>query len=182
MMTNGSAFRLAFTGIAAFAALALHGGAQAGAGSSGAKTTTISAINIANTADLDFGTMLPSLAGGTVTLDAQTGLRISAGVVLAGGTVSTGKFIGAATPGRVVTITASPSPSITLNRVGGGATMTINQVRMSVDGGTPQPFGPNITVGPSGAILFSVGGRLNVGANQQEGVYLASFSVTMDYQ
>lgn len=181
-MTRGSAFRLHLTGLAALASLSPCTGAYAASGSSNTKTTTISAINIANTADLDFGTMLPGFAGGTVTVDAQTGARTSVGIVLAGGTVSTGKFIGAATAGRVVTVSSASSPAITLSRVGGGATMTINQLRISVDGGGAQPFGPNHTVGASGAILFSLGGRLNVAANQQEGVYIGSFSLTMDYQ
>ena len=176
-------FRLDSLALAALLSLAWTHGASA-AGSPGSATAkTLSAIGIARTADLDFGIVIPSAAAGTVSINAQTGTRTSAGgVTPVGGTVSTGNFIGAATAGRVVTLALTPSPSIVLNRVGGGASMTVNQLRVSVDGAAPQPFGPNHTIGPSGAILFQVGGRLNIGANQLEGSYEATFSLTMDYQ
>ncbi len=155
--------------------------AAGGNGTVGAKT--ISAIAIAQTADLDFGIIIPTSLPGTVTVDAQTSGRTSSGgAIIAGGTVSAAKFLGAATAGTVVTFSINPTPAITLNRVGGGATMTINQLRLSKDGGAQSPFGPNHTMGLTGAVFLGIGGRLNVGPNQTEGVYTASFTVTMDYQ
>ncbi len=182
-MTNLPSLRLALKGLAAFGLVAAGGPVLAANGTGTTKVVTISPLNIAKTADLDFGYIIPATTASTVTVDAQTGVRASAGgAVLAGGPVSTGDFIVAANAGRVVTISLSPAPNITLNRVGGGATMTINQVRVSRDGGAPAPFGPNVTIGASGALLLKVGGRLNVNANQLEGVYTAAIALTVDYQ
>ncbi len=181
-MTNASAFRLAFFGFAALAALVLHSAAHAANASGNGTAKTISPLSIARTADLDFGILIPTATGGTVAIDAQTSARTASGVIPAGGSVSAGQFIGAATPAAVVTFTLAPSPSMTLNRIGGGASMTVNQLRLSRDGGTSQPFGPNHTMNASGAVLLGVGGRLNVGPNQMEGVYEAIFTLTMDYQ
>jgi Domain of unknown function (DUF4402) len=179
-MTKLSAFHLTLAGFAVSLSMSQ---AHAGTGTGTVKVTTIGPLNLAKTADLDFGYIIPSAAAGTVVLDAQTAARSSTGgVVLAGGPVSTGNFVIAANAGRVVSIVLNPAPSITLNRVGGGATMTINQVRVSRDGGAPAPFGPNATIGTSGALFLKIGGRLNINANQLEGVYTSTFSVTVDYQ
>ena len=141
---------------------------------------TIKPLNIINTAPLDFGSIIPAPAGGTVVINAQTGARTSTVVTLAGGPFSRARFVAAGTPLRVVTLSVNPSPAITITN--GVSTMTINQLRVSADGGGPQPFGPNHTLNATGVINFDIGGRLNVGANQAPGLYTGTFTLTMDYQ
>jgi hypothetical protein len=182
-MTNASALRLAFFGFVALGAMAA-GSAARGANSTGtARVVTISPLGIARTADMDFGYIIPSATAGTVTVNAQTAARTSTGgVTLSGGPVSTANFLGAANAGSVVTLSLTPSPNLTLSRIGGGATMIINQIRVSKDGAAPTPLGPNATIASNGAIFLRFGGRLNVGANQMEGVYAATLTLTMNYQ
>lgn len=159
-------------------AAAIAAPAHAGSGPGTAKTFVLGPVAMLNTAPLDFGNIIP-VGGGTVTVDAQTGVRTSTGVVLAGGTVSNAQFIATGTPNQTVTITLSPLPIVITS---GANSMSINQVRVSVNGGGPQPVGPNANLGPIGVINYAVGGRLNVGATQAPGTYTGSFSLTMDYQ
>lgn len=145
-----------------------------------AKVVTIKALNIINTAPLDFGAIIPAAAAGTVSINAQTGARTQTVVTPVGAPFSRARFVAAGTPFRVVTLSLSPSPTITISN--GASTMTINQLRVSANGGPPQPFGPNHTLDAIGVINFDIGGRLNVGANQAIGTYTGTFTLTMNYQ
>ena len=158
------------------------GTAWAAAGDSVARVAILGPNTLVNTAALDFGDLYASGVAGTISLNAQTGaLTVGGGATAAGGSVSTGKFTGTGTAGRVVTLSLAPLPTITLTNPE-GETMTINQIRVSVDGGSPQPFGPNHTIPANGVLTFSVGGRLNVLANQAEGLYTGTIVMTMNYQ
>lgn len=160
---------------AAFAA----GQAQAANQSGVAKTVLLGPASMVNTAPLDFGNIIPG-PGGTVTINAQTQAVTYVGAVSAGGgTISTAKFVATGTPNRTVTLSLSPSPIVLTS---GANSMTVNQIRISVNGGGPQPLGPNPNLGPLGVINFAIGGRLNVAANQPAGSYTGSFSLTMNYQ
>jgi hypothetical protein len=162
------------------AVLFVSAGSQAAAQTGTVGVVTIKPTNILNVDPLDFGLIIPGVAAGTVTLNAQTGARTGTVVTLAGATFSRARFVGAGTPLRVVTLTLSPSPTITISN--GVNSMTINQLRVSANGGGPQPFGPNHTLNAIGVIDFRIGGRLNVGANQASGLYTSTFTLTMDYQ
>ena len=171
-------FLLRLGAFAGLLAVAHVSPAFAGVGTGTVRTSVLGPVAMLNTAPLDFGGIIP-VGGGTVTINAQTGARTSTGVVLAGGTPSNARFISTGTPNRVVTIALSPSPIVITN---GAASMSINQLRVSVNGGGQQPFGPNANLGPLGVINYHIGGRLNVAPNQAPGQYTGSFSLTMDYQ
>jgi Domain of unknown function (DUF4402) len=158
------------------ASASAHGATQSGV----TKVITIKPTNILNVTPLDFGSIIPATGAGTVTINAQTGVRTSTVVTLAGGPFSRARFVAAGTPLRVVTLSLSPSPTITITN--GANTMTINQLRVSANGGGPQPLGPNHTLDSIGVITFDISGRLNVGANQASGLYSGTFTLTMDYQ
>jgi hypothetical protein len=66
-----------------------------------------------------------------------------------------------------------PASAITLNRVGGGGTMTVSN--WTLDGK------PNRKVPLNNAFNFSVGATLNVGAGQADGIYTGTFAVTVQY-
>lgn len=131
-----------------------------------------------NTSPLDFGGIIPG-GGGTVFINAQTGARTATGVVVMPTSFSRARFVGTGTRERVVTFDLDPTPIIISN---GSATMRIDQIRLSINNTAPQPVGPNANTGSQGIVTFGIGGRLNVAANQAEGVYTGSFTVTMDYQ
>jgi hypothetical protein len=173
---RGHVLRAALFSGALLASTSAFAAAQTGVG----RVVAIRPTNILNTAPLNFGSIIPAATAGTVTINAQTGIRTRTVVTLAGGAFSRANFVAAGTPLRVVTLTLSPSPAITISN--GAATMTINQLRVSANGGTPQPFGPNHTLNAIGVLTFNIGGRLNVGANQAAGLYTGSFTLTMDYQ
>jgi Domain of unknown function (DUF4402) len=152
--------------------------AAAGSQSGSAKTAVLGPVAMLNTAPLDFGGLIPN-GGGQVFINAQTAARTATGVILSGGNPRNARFIATGTANQVVTLTLSPSPIVITN---GAASMSINQIRVSVNGGGPQPLGPNHNLGPLGVINFAIGGRLIVAANQAEGQYTGTFSLTMDYQ
>jgi Domain of unknown function (DUF4402) len=154
--------------------------AQNGVGQTKAQLSA--AIILTKSSDLFFGDIAVG-TGGTVTINAQTGAVTTAGgIVSVTATTSRARFTAIGTQGRVITMSLSPAPNITLNRVGGGATMTVNQLRRSINGGTAGPMGPNFTLPSNGTADIAIGGRLNVGANQMQGVYTGTFTLTVNYQ
>ena len=173
---GGQIARAALIGAAALISIPVDAATQSGV----IRVLTIKPLNIINTAPLDFGSIIPAAAAGTVIINAQTGVRTRTVVTLAGGPFSRARFVAAGTPFRVVTLSINPSPTITISN--GTSTMTINQLRVSANGGGPQPFGPNHALNAIGVINFDIGARLNVGANQAPGRYTGSFTLTMDYQ
>ncbi len=174
----GTWFSWNTVGAAALIVATVAGPAYAGTGSGTLKTTVLGAVAMVNATPLDFGGIIPA-AGGTVTVNAQTGNRTSTGVVLAGGTVSHARFVATGTPNRVVSLSLNPSPIVIVN---GANSMSVNQLRVSINGGGPQPLGPNANLGPLGVINYAIGGRLTVASNQADGLYTGTFTLTMDYQ
>ena len=149
----------------------------------GSSSATIApTISLNKTRDLDFGRLIPSAANGRVTINARTGVRTgSASVTLIGSDNNSALFTGIGTPNQGVTISIS-SNNITLNRVGGGATMRVRRFRVSAEGGGQRTLPRNYNIPADGTIDFAIGGRLRVGANQAEGVYVGSFDITLEYQ
>ncbi len=174
----GTWFSWSAAGSAALIAAAVAGPVQAGTGPGTLKTIVLGPVAMINVTPLDFGGIIAA-AGGTVTVNAQTGTRTSTGVVLAGGTVSNARFVATGTPNRVVSLSLNPSPITIVN---GANSMTVNQLRVSINGGGPQPFGPNANLGPLGVINYAIGGRLTVSGTQADGLYTGTFTLTMDYQ
>jgi Domain of unknown function (DUF4402) len=182
MMTSASVFRLALCGFAALAALAVHEGARAANAVGTVGGVVLGPNSIVKIEDLDFGSLIASPVAGTATIDAQTGARtLAGGVTDAGGAFRRAEFEASGSPNRVISLSISPTPSIAITN-DTGQTMTINQIRVSVNGGTPQPLGPNHTIGSNGIISFDIGGRLNIAANQAEGTYSGTFTLTSNYQ
>jgi len=154
--------------------------AQAQAVSGVVNVKLIGPNTISETKQLDFGTILRPTAAGTLTMQAQTGvLTPSASITLAGGTPQRGQFVGYGTPLALVVITSSAS--ITLTRSGGTETMTINTLRKSVNGGAQINVPGVVTLSTGGDFTMDIGGRLNVGANQAEGTYNGTYTVTANY-
>lgn len=148
--------------------------AEAATTTGGGEATIVTPLSLVNTAPLSFGNIIPSASAGTVTIDAFTEARtFTGGVTLAGGTVSAAKFQGLTSPPSHLKIDI-PNGSITLSRVGGGATMTASNFELNGD--------KNDWVAANTLFDFQVGARLNVGANQMAGTYVGTFNVTVTYR
>ena len=154
-------------------------GAQAATQTAASKVVTLRPITLVNSTALDFGSIVPGVTNGTVTINSRTGVRTRTVVTLVGSTFSRARFVAAGTVGRVVTLTVN-APTITL--ISGANTMAINTLRVSANGGAVRTFGQAYTIPASGTINFDVGGRLNVTANKPAGLYNGIFSLTLNYQ
>ena len=156
------------------AALAFAWPAHATTVSGTGKATIVTPLSVVNTDTLRFGAVIPSASAGTVTVDAFTQARTSTGGVTAyGGLVTAGKFAGLSDGTTHLKIDV-PVGSITLTRVGGGATMTVDNFALNGN--------KNDWVVGSTVFTFQVGARLNVSANQMAGTYTGTYNVTVNYR
>jgi hypothetical protein len=176
--------KLTLAALAAAIAFATPAMAQTSASASAeARGTVLLPLTFVKVAgrDLDFGTVLASGTSGTVSIDADTGARsVTGGVTPLG--IATGDralFAGVGTDGQDVDIHLT-YPA-TLARVGGGASVGINSLFLDSNGvGTSTDR--TITINDvNGAFQVGVGGTFDIAANQLDGVYQATFDVTVDY-
>jgi hypothetical protein len=122
--------------------------------------------------DMDFGGLTVTTAGTAVIDPIANSMSVTGGVTAVSGTPHAARFRGAASGGPVVNIKI-PNQPITLTRVGGTQTMTLSN--FTLDGPSKR------TMGQAAFFDFRVGGRLNVAANQAEGAYIGTFTVTAQY-
>jgi hypothetical protein len=137
-----------------------------------ASATVIAPLTISATSELNFGS-LAATAGGTVTVSTAGARTTTAGVTLAGGTVSAASYLISAYNGANITISL-PSANITL--ANGGNTMVVGNFTSTIPAG-------NYTLTAVTATL-SIGADLTVAAAQPAGVYTnnADLTVTVNYQ
>jgi spore coat protein U-like protein len=177
-------------GISRFVSAALAGSAAlvsqgAWAQSSEVQVTLLNRLSLAKTADLEFGTLISSATAGTVTVS-TTGVRtVTGGVTPAGGTVSAAGFAGFGRRTQQIVILFG-APSILIKRVGGTQTMAVNNFTVNPVGGSGLTqlggSGRHRISSATGLFDFTVGARLNVGANAVPGDYVGTFNVTVNYQ
>ena len=124
--------------------------------------------------DLSFGTIIPTGLSGMVAIDAATGARTVAGGVtgLATDVGNRAYFGGGGSPNQLVVITMTQPLQLT-----SPAGDTIQVVALTLEGSPVKVIDP-----VSRTFFFGVGGVIVVGANQPEGVYNATFTVTANYQ
>ena len=156
--------------------IALLGAAAAAMISTGANAATISAtaevdilapVTLTQTAGLDFGVVAAGAAAGSVTLTPASDVRTCSPGLACVGAANRGAFSVVGASGYNVIITVAPTT--TLN--GPGAPMSLALVASTpsvIASGLPQSF--------------HVGGTLAVGAAQNAGTYLGTYSVSADYQ
>lgn len=131
-------------------------------------------LTLTKVQDLHFGSIVPSSLPGTVTIDATTGNRTGSPEVtlLPSDTGRRGYFAGAGSANQQVIMALTPAATLT-----DGAGNSITVVSMALDG-------PNTrTIDPIDMTFYvGVGGVLQIGADQPEGVYTATYNLTADYQ
>jgi len=130
-------------------------------------------LTLVSVNDLNFGTVISSSVSGTVNIPANGGPRSAAGGVtlVPSDPGLRARFAGAGSPGRLVIIDVT-NPGTLDN--GLGDTVTI--LALTLDGSAVRTIDQTTR-----AFSFHVGGILQVGANQPEGLYTAQFDVTADY-
>jgi predicted lipoprotein with Yx(FWY)xxD motif len=172
------AFR-ALTIVAAAASVGLCAPAYAADTNVTVNAAVVRPNTLIKTDDLDFGTLISGPTGGTVSINAVTGARSTAGGVTPVG-AGTQRAIFQGT-GGILLITVSGSTSVTLARAGGGAApMTATLIRAaSTSGGGIALLGGTLL--PSGVQTYYIGGTLTVPANQPEGDYSGTFTLTVNY-
>lgn len=137
-----------------------------------AQTIILRPVTVLKIADLDFGAITVTTAG-TILLDpVDDSIATTGGVIAVAGTPHAARFVGAASGSSVVNIKLKNQP-VTLTRVGGTQTMTLTKLTLD----SPDKR----TMAQAGSFEFKVGGTVNVGANQAEGTYLGTFTVTVQY-
>jgi hypothetical protein len=148
-----------------------------------ADATIVTPLSLIKDDDLEFGSLLASGTLGTVVVPPSGARTSSGGVILAPGASFPSRFAGYGKVGQSVQISLGAN-SITLNRVGGGGTMTVDTFTIgstptAVLSTNPQVF----TISASNGIFnFPVGATLRVKANQATGSYTGTFNLTLVYQ
>lgn len=153
------------------------------------RTVIVTPLSVVKIADMDFGDIISPAASGTVTLTptATTACTTTGGLIRSG-TCQAATFRGLGETNQVVRLRFTSGQTMTLSN-GLGQTMTVTD--RTVDGmpsfthlsGNTASNG-NIRyriTSLDGAYEFRVGGRLNVGANQAQGHYSGTFTVTVEY-
>jgi Mat/Ecp fimbriae major subunit len=140
--------------------------AHAATASATAKAKILRQVTVTNTSDLQFGTIVSSTAASTVVVS-TTGARTCGTGLVCSSTASAAGFDVTGTSGQVVAV--SVPASVTLSSGTNSMTASLNSSNSS------------LTLAAN-AGSFSVGGTLSVGANQADGDYSGTFSVTADYQ
>jgi hypothetical protein len=159
-------------GAAVLCATAIPGAAMAATSPGAGRAIIVTPFSFIQVDDLVFSTIVPGGSAGTVTIDAVTGSRTSAGGVaaLGGSTAQRARFVGAGSENQTVSLTLSAPPTLS---DGGSNTMTMSSLDLD---------GPNTrTIGPDLAFDVYVGGTLAVGANQAPGFYSGTFTLTVEY-
>lgn len=147
--------------------------AEAATRNANGRARTVRPIALTTTRGLDFGTLLRGATGGTATVNPRTDARTRTGGVtlVGGGSPGAARFTATGTPTMNAFITIGAAPLLT--RVNGSETMAVSN--MTLNGGRTR------RIPASGILDIRVGGRLNVAANQRDGLYTGSFSLTVDY-
>ena len=129
------------------------------------------AITLVNNGGLDFGKVLPYGSAGTVTVYNNGTSAASNAFISDRTSIRASSWAVTGIPGAPYGVTL-PSSVVISN---GTVNMTVNAFERS-----GSPF-TSLTLDAAGNGSFTVGARLNVGANQPVGVYAGTFNVTVSY-
>lgn len=129
-------------------------------------------LTLSKLADMDFGYLGVTTAGTAVINPVTNTMAVTGGVIRLGGTPHAARFAGA-TRSSAVVIIRIPNGAITLTRVGGTQTITLDS--FTLDGQSKR------AMAQAGVFEFAVGATLRPAANQLEGVYTGTFDVTIQY-
>jgi hypothetical protein len=142
-----------------------------------AKGTVLLPLTLSETQKLDFGTVIAdTTSAGDVLIDAVTGARTVASPVVGVPTNpgQNGIFQGAGSPGTVVDLSMTAPAVLT----SGSNTLVVNDMSFDNAGALTT----SRTIDLTGAFSVGVGGDFAIAANQPNGLYTGTYSVTASYQ
>lgn len=160
------------------------------------RAAVVSPLSVIKIQDMDFGQIVPSPAGGTVSVNAVTSACSVTGTVREVGTCRYAQFTGMGTRN----MNARISLSSVVNLTGPGQPMQLDQLvlgtnnTISLAGNTnSNGNGVGLTQGngnaaryriisSSGIYLLNIGGRLTINPNQTPGAYRGTFTISVQYQ
>ena len=122
--------------------------------------------------DLNFATLAVWGAGTAIINPNTDTMTTTGGVTYISGLAYSAMFE-AVSPVKNVVHIRIPNKAVTITRVSGTETMTVNNWTLS--------GAANRNVVVKEPFSFKVGGTLNVGANQAEGLYVGTFDVELQY-
>jgi len=151
------------------------------------QSVVITSGGIVNVADMDFGQIIPSATGGSVTMSAGgTATCVPTAGVIHTGTCRAARFAIMGKRNWVVRVKNQSGSAVILTGPG-GATMTLNSISITPVGMTSQTGGAGWNLGTyrintlSGIAEFYLGGRLNMTATQAPGVYNGTINVQIQF-
>jgi Mat/Ecp fimbriae major subunit len=162
-MTNRF-MKAALVGTVAAAAFASTG-AQAATATATARAQILQQVTVTRNTDLDYATIVTGAAASTVIVT-PAGVRTCGVGLVCTGTVTAADFSVVGTIGQVATVSVPATVSLT----SGANTMTSTLVSSTA------------LMTLAAVNNFQVGGTLAVGANQSDGAYAGTFTVTVNYQ
>lgn len=127
-------------------------------------------IVLANTSDLEFGTITPSTVATTVIIDPTGTVNGASTAIGLGGVPTAAGFDVSGLSNQTYAVTLPTNGTITL--AGPGTAMAVDDFLDDATGTISPGGGPD---------SFGVGATLTVGANQAAGAYTGSFDVTVSY-
>lgn len=148
-----------------------------------AQAFLVTPLSFVKQLDLDFGQILVGNTAGTVVMDSTGAVTTTGGIIQVDGTQQPARFFGFGTFNQRVLINADANSYI-LTRDGGTETMTMDQLLI----GSRPPIIINTSprrfriANPDGFFSFTIAGRLQVGANQEPGVYSGEFTIQLEYE
>lgn len=135
-------------------------------------TKIVAGITLSKSQDLQFGSVVRSANGGTVTISPNTEQASYSGVTRGQNfTYNAASFASTGEPEYQYSI--GLPKSVTLTRKGGSQTMSVNSFTYSTGAGQ---------LDNQGGASFKVGATLNVDGNQTTGAYAGTFTVMVEYQ
>ena len=137
------------------------------------EVTVVASIEFAPIEDLRFGTIARPATAGTVTVDEDGTVTSTFDISQFPGGRGPATFLVRGDPRRFVEVTLPTSSTIT----NGTSTMTVDQFNAN----TFSVF-QRLRLDNNGEFILNVGGRLNVSATQEAGIYTGTFNVTVTYQ
>lgn len=161
---------LPMVGTALCAIMAMTGSAPAIAEpvttTANARAVIIQPITAQNSADLDFGTIIPGTSNSTVAV-AWNDARTCGAALTCSGTITAPKWLVTGSGGRTLIWTGAASTTVS----SGSDTMTVDILNLGSTG----------TIPASGSMTIAIGAVLHVDANQPAGNYSGTFNVDFSY-
>ena len=140
-------------------------GAQAATATATARAQILQQLTVTRVADLDYATIVTGAAASTVIVTPAGARTCGAGLVCTG-TATAANFSVVGTIGQVATVSVPAAVTLTSGANTMASTLVSSTALMTL----------------AATNNFTVGGTLSVGANQADGAYAGTFTVTVNYQ